>query len=137
MKRAITAYPEPTFVPTLRSRVYQSLSAAGLLGLVAALAYAASGCAPSPTTGWPKSALRVAITQWPASYQPRCELPDLPEAPPLVVYERTDSVALERYYVARRDVEMLVEWNIDVKHWGDRVTACLAKLSRPHGYGDL
>lgn len=83
--------------------------------------------------GYKGQTVPVAIVAWPKPIRPRCEIPDVPAVPELHVYQNPNGT-LDRYYVNRREVEDLVDWQKDVKLVLDAVGKCLGKLADREGY---
>lgn len=93
------------------------------LGIVAIILVLEAGCSSSSRV------LPVAVVAWPSPIKPKCEIPELPTPPEIVSYESPTSAGLDHYYVTLRQIQDMIQWHADVRHWGDAVTKCLEKLS--------
>lgn len=107
-----------------------------VFGLITAciLAMSTGGCARKPSPQKPTLAgvLPVAVVSWPTPIRPDCVIPDLPEPPDVLLFEKPDDADLSRFYVTQRQLADLVQWHADVRHVMSAYATCLRKLSEAH-----
>ena len=119
----------------MRSYDRHDLLGAGFAGYVFGLitacvvAMSVGGCAKTSPLQPGARVIPVAITAWPSPIGPACALPDLPEPPNMMLFERPDEADLSRYYVTQRQLADLVQWHSDVRHVLTAYAECLRKLT--------
>lgn len=109
-----------------------------VFGLIAAciLAMSVGGCASNAranNAALPKGVLAgvvpIAVVSWPSPIRPKCEIPDLPDVPDVMMWKKLTEEESGYVYVTQRALAELVMWNKDAAHWAGAVTKCLRLMS--------
>jgi hypothetical protein len=106
-----------------------------VFGLITAciVAMSAGGCASKNNVAAPKAALAgvvpIAVVSWPSPIRPKCEIPDMPQVPDVMLWKKLTEEEAPYVYVTQRALGELMVWNHDLKTWADAATKCLRLMS--------